>query len=623
MTTPAMSISQMMDPRGSSTLSAKVKVFYSFKDDDSTCLCSFETGIRQPSSSRWAPVSLRQCLLTVCSSSPDQLMRQDDDVAIYSANVEESAVSPDASVKELRSTAIWEGHGLLSNLLRDSAHSDTSVTGQILNSVPGDRHQLTIQVILQLHPVRTKSGTLAPGMHPRSSPPPVPPPHQSHRASSTSPSPPVPAQAQGRSPPQPHQPPHQQQQGPRSLPPMRSLLTPDRPLESKLPSIRSLDQPLRSEMDFVRPSTSPPTMSTSSSTGGFDSSVSSSSSDWSRSMLTAPHPYDHERAAAAASGVGAYSVPPTASASHAAPHPYYHHHHPHPHHVPPRYPMASSSAAAASGSTSSPPMMPGADQMAATRKQPMDAFYHQSRRKKRDTKPPNANDVRPYVDVPKDRHGNYIFPVDIDSWTVLDLGTVIWDRPAFHNQRYIYPVGYCVKKWYRSMVDPHSDTQYTCKILDGGDEPIFQLEADDNPGEVWRGPTPTTVWTIAVRRAFAIRNMDYGHNPVGPDFFGLRKNTIAKMIQDLPNADQCRNYVWQHFEIINNSVSGKGKPLRRSNTRVSTSSSRSSTSSVSNVSEPMSTPVPHPQNSSSTPLHGQQQAPSPSLKDEPMTDATP
>jgi hypothetical protein len=22
------------------------------------------------------------------------------------------------------------------------------------------------------------------------------------------------------------------------------------------------------------------------------------------------------------------------------------------------------------------------------------------------------------------------------------------------------------------MVDPHSDTQYTCQILDGGDEPI-------------------------------------------------------------------------------------------------------------------------------------------------------
>lgn len=50
------------------------------------------------------------------------------------------------------------------------------------------------------------------------------------------------------------------------------------------------------------------------------------------------------------------------------------------------------------------------------------------------------------------------------------------------------------------------------------------------------------------RRAFAIRNQEYGHNPVGPDFFGLRKNTIAKMIQDLPNAEKCSQYVWQTFE---------------------------------------------------------------------------
>jgi F/Y rich C-terminus len=43
--------------------------------------------------------------------------------------------------------------------------------------------------------------------------------------------------------------------------------------------------------------------------------------------------------------------------------------------------------------------------------------------------------------------------------------------------------------------------------------------------------------------------MEYGHNPVGPDFFGLRKNTIAKMIQDLPNAEKCTNYIWQNFEV--------------------------------------------------------------------------
>lgn len=75
-----------------------------------------------------------------------------------------------------------------------------------------------------------------------------------------------------------------------------------------------------------------------------------------------------------------------------------------------------------------------------------DTYYHQSRRKKRDTKPPNANDVRPFVEVERRSDGSYVLPAEVDSWTVLSLGTVVWDKAAFHNQRYIYPVGYRVKK---------------------------------------------------------------------------------------------------------------------------------------------------------------------------------
>ncbi|KAI7862045.1 F/Y-rich N-terminus-domain-containing protein [Spinellus fusiger] len=155
--------------------------------------------------------------------------------------------------------------------------------------------------------------------------------------------------------------------------------------------------------------------------------------------------------------------------------------------------------------------------------------------------------IRTYYEVDRNDKGDYILPVEIDSWTVVDLGIVFWDRPAYHNQRYIYPVNYTVRKWYRSMVDPKSDTQYTCRILENGREPKFEVTADDCP-ITYSGPTPTTVWTIIVRRAFAIRNQEYGHNPVGPDFFGLRKNTIAKMIQDLRNAEKCSQYVWQTFE---------------------------------------------------------------------------
>ncbi|KAI8338856.1 hypothetical protein BC941DRAFT_512101 [Chlamydoabsidia padenii] len=174
--------------------------------------------------------------------------------------------------------------------------------------------------------------------------------------------------------------------------------------------------------------------------------------------------------------------------------------------------------------------------------------------------------VRTYYEVDRDDHGQYILPVEIDSWTVVDLGTVVYDRPAYHNQRYIYPVNYTVRKWYRSMVDAKSDTQYTCRILDNGREPKFEVTADDCP-ITYSGPTPTTIWTIVVKRAFAIRHQEYGHNPVGPDFFGLRKNTIAKMIQDLPNVDKCPQYVWQNFEPARFNKPGRNR--RRLDTMIS------------------------------------------------------
>ncbi|KAI8086475.1 F/Y-rich N-terminus-domain-containing protein [Halteromyces radiatus] len=177
-----------------------------------------------------------------------------------------------------------------------------------------------------------------------------------------------------------------------------------------------------------------------------------------------------------------------------------------------------------------------------------------------------STSVRTYYEVDRDDHGQYILPVEIDSWTVVNLGTVVYDRPAYHNQRYVYPVNYTVRKWYRSMVDAKSDTQYTCRILDNGREPKFEVTADDCP-MTYSGPTPTTVWTIIVRRAFAIRNQEYGHNPVGPDFFGLRKNTIAKMIQDLPNVEKCSQYVWQTFEPARFNKPGRNR--RRLDTMIS------------------------------------------------------
>lgn len=49
---------------------------------------------------------------------------------------------------------------------------------------------------------------------------------------------------------------------------------------------------------------------------------------------------------------------------------------------------------------------------------------------------------------PIDRNpdGSPKLPQQIGVLTVLSLGTIVTDRPTFHNERYIFPVGYTVSR---------------------------------------------------------------------------------------------------------------------------------------------------------------------------------
>ncbi|KAI9025818.1 hypothetical protein CLU79DRAFT_743225 [Phycomyces nitens] len=546
------------------TFTGKVKIFYSVKGQDTNCLCSFDTTIdSKAQDDNWINVPLKRCLISVCSSCPDQLMHSSHDTAIYSANFEDVLPTQEVDLKDHRSL-VWEGHGLLSNIL--SSPSDTQVTGKLKKSnIAPYTH--TIQVIIQLHPVHHR-------------------PHYDKNINRPDSTPnaqtPLPSMKLLLSEPDPYvgHSDHYEDQidnfhGSHKLgtPNTHSFMSPIQDYSTGNysnqadPLANRLSQSFISPIKHPRPEDSP-------------TSVSSSSSSMAWRPLSDPTDTDQLQSKKRKQISPAKETIPHSSDT------------------------AELQRLICPSTQTAKPNTHGKSYPSGNIKTLVDAYYHQSRRKKRDTKPPNVNDVRSYVEIDKNTLGMYILPAEVDSWTVLDLGKVVWDRASFHNQRYIYPVGYRVKKWYRSMVDPHSDTQYTCQILDGGDEPIFQLDADDNPGEVWRGPTPTTVWTIAVRRAFAIRNMDYGHNPVGPDFFGLRKNTIAKMIQDLPNADKCQNYIWQHFEATSGS---RGKAMRRTSARVGSASSISSA-----LSEPVSHVTSPPRFSHNSPSSSKAEPHSPS-----------
>lgn len=100
---------------------------------------------------------------------------------------------------------------------------------------------------------------------------------------------------------------------------------------------------------------------------------------------------------------------------------------------------------------------------------------------------------------------------------------------------------------YLSTIDPNSEVVYHCTILDGGDGPKFQIVPSDAPGKTIIAGTATGAWSNIVKQANAIRSRQHSNSVSGPDFFGLGQNTIKHLIQELPNADRLRDYVWQNF----------------------------------------------------------------------------
>lgn len=81
---------------------------------------------------------------------------------------------------------------------------------------------------------------------------------------------------------------------------------------------------------------------------------------------------------------------------------------------------------------------------------------------------------RKRVLIPRDQDGAIVLPFQIASLNVIDLGIIDTERPAFHNDRYIFPIGYTVERTFMSMVDPNNQTTYTCKVEDGQDSPLVR-----------------------------------------------------------------------------------------------------------------------------------------------------
>ncbi|CAH1761764.1 16643_t:CDS:10 [Entrophospora sp. SA101] len=126
------------------------------------------------------------------------------------------------------------------------------------------------------------------------------------------------------------------------------------------------------------------------------------------------------------------------------------------------------------------------------------------------------------------------------------IGEIVWDREAYHTNRYIFPVGFMSKKQYLSAVDVTRRTTYTSEILDGGDTPIFQITAEDQPGRKFSASSSSGVWK-KILDEINVQGVPSKTHASGPEMLGLSHLGITKYIQELPGAEKCTKYVMQRW----------------------------------------------------------------------------
>eukprot|EP00339_Tiarina_fusa_P012625 CAMPEP_0117033454 /NCGR_PEP_ID=MMETSP0472-20121206/23902_1 /TAXON_ID=693140 ORGANISM="Tiarina fusus, Strain LIS" /NCGR_SAMPLE_ID=MMETSP0472 /ASSEMBLY_ACC=CAM_ASM_000603 /LENGTH=1984 /DNA_ID=CAMNT_0004742375 /DNA_START=28 /DNA_END=5983 /DNA_ORIENTATION=+ len=166
--------------------------------------------------------------------------------------------------------------------------------------------------------------------------------------------------------------------------------------------------------------------------------------------------------------------------------------------------------------------------------------------------PPRIPERKKFTDCARDASGSPIFPITVGKMRVEALGVIVHDRPEYHNTKYIWPVGFRSARTYQSFLNPSERTEYTNEILDGGEKPLFRVTAADAPDHSATASSPTGAWSSVLRQVKNGPPLDKKSiNAVsGPEYFGLARAVIRKLIQDLPGAEKCEKYRMVEFEEV-------------------------------------------------------------------------
>ncbi|KAF9183843.1 transforming growth factor beta regulator 1 [Haplosporangium sp. Z 767] len=167
-------------------------------------------------------------------------------------------------------------------------------------------------------------------------------------------------------------------------------------------------------------------------------------------------------------------------------------------------------------------------------------------RQSEDIKRADRGQPRHVVPLETNPDGSLNYPIVVGKGSneviIENMGRIVWNGRGYHNHRYIFPVGFRSKKQYTSLSDTSKKTYFISEILDGGEQPIFQITLEDMPEKVFRHSSSSGAWELALKGLMKL-GFNAKTHASGPDMYGLTNLGVIKYIQEMPNAHRCRRYM--------------------------------------------------------------------------------
>lgn len=139
----------------------------------------------------------------------------------------------------------------------------------------------------------------------------------------------------------------------------------------------------------------------------------------------------------------------------------------------------------------------------------------------------------------------------IDNLVIQSLGEIDPDKPGFHTDRWIYPIGFTTIRIFGSMSNPSVKSVYTSRISECAGNPRFEMSSEADPEVMIVGPSAQ----FCLKTLLNYMRDSHGLNldsvtPDGNWFFGLAHPVVMKLIESMPNFSACHKF--QGFSKVDN-----------------------------------------------------------------------